>query len=683
LTGVVGTSVKRTEDARFTTGTGSFLDDIKLSGMSRAVILRSPYAHARIVSIDTSAAETMPGVLAVFTGKDLAEIPPLPCAWPAGGADGPYTNNLNTPRLLALDDVKWTGEGLAMVIAESPEQAADAVEAIVIDLEELPVVVDSEAAMADGAPQLHENAAGNMAFEWWNGDKEGTEAALERAEVVVTQRLINQRLIPTPMEVRGAIGRFDPGTDEYTIWMTSQAPHVMRLLITAFVLGIPENKVRVISPDIGGAFGSKIFLYTEWVLVAWASKQLGGRPVKFVESRRENFVATTHGRDHVTDVRIAGTRDGRVTALHVKTLANMGGRLSTIGPGTATTLYGRVLTGPYAIPDAYVEVTGVYTNTAYVDAYRGAGRPEATYVIERAMDLFAAEIQMDRAELRRRNFLPKDSFPYHNPSGMYRSWNGEEVAIDSGDYEPALEKALKMAGYAERDATREAAMARGKYLGLGLSSYVEICGAAPSKWIGAVGEGWGAAMWESANIRIHLTGKVTVTTGSQTQGQGLETTMAQVAASELGVPMDDVLVEHSDTLGTPFGYGTYASRSAAVGATAIVRAAEKIRRKAALVAAHLLEAAVEDIVHEDGKYFVKGAPAKAKTIAEIAFATDLGFDLPAGVEPFLDETAYYDAENCTWPFGTHVAIVEVDAETGHVDLIRYVAVDDVATRSTP
>jgi len=682
----IGTPLKRREDPRFITGTGSYLDDVKLSGVAHAAILRSPYAHARIRGIDTAAAKAMPGVLAVVTGGDLADLPALPCAWPAGGASGGgglYTNNLDTPRLLALDDVKWAGEGVAMVVAETSELAHDAIDLIEVDWDPLPAVVDAWEAVQPGAPQLHENAANNVACAWFTGDKDGTAAAIEGAEVVVRQRIVNQRLIPNPMEVRGAIGRYEPGTDEYTVWLSSQTPHIMRLLITAFVLGIPEHKVRVISPDVGGAFGSKIFLYTEWVLVMLASKQLGGRPVKWVESRRENYVATTHGRDHVTDLTVAGTRDGIVTGLEVHTWANLGGRLSTIAPGVPTTLYGRVLSGPYAIPNVWCEVTGVYTNTVFVDAYRGAGRPEATYVLERAMDLFAAEIGMDRAEVRRRNFLPADSFPHKNVSGLYRSWNGQELSIDSGDYEPALDKALAMAGYADLAALKAEARERGKLLGLGISSYIEVCGVAPSKWIGAVGEGWGAAMWESANIRIHLTGKVVVTTGSQSQGQGHETTMAQIAASTLGVPVDDVLVKHSDTLGAPFGYGSYGSRSGAVGGTAVVKAADKIIDKAKKVAAHLLEASPDDIEVEAGRYFVRGSPEVARTLGEIAFATDLGFDLPDGVEPFLDETAYYDAPNCTWPFGTHIAIVEVDRDTGLVDLVRYIAVDDVGKKINP
>jgi carbon-monoxide dehydrogenase large subunit len=682
----LGTPLKRKEDPRFITGTGSYLDDVKLSNVAHAAILRSPYAHARIRGIDTSAAAAMPGVIAIITGQDLKDLPALPCAWPAGGASGGgglYTNNLDTPRLLALDDVKWAGEGVALVVAETSEQAHDAIDAIEVDWDPLPAIVDAWEAVQPGAPQLHENAPNNVACTWFTGDKDGTAAAIDAAEVVVRQRLVNQRLIPNPMEVRGAIGRYEPGTDEYTVWMSSQTPHIMRLLITAFVLGIPEHKVRVISPDVGGAFGSKIFLYTEWVLVMLASKQLNGRPVKWVESRRENYVATTHGRDHVTEIEVAGTRDGTVTGLRVNTWANLGGRLSTIAPGVPTTLYGRVLSGPYAIPNVWCEVTGVYTNTVFVDAYRGAGRPEATYVLERAMDLFAAEIGMDRAEVRRRNFLTVDSFPHKNPSGLYRSWNGQELEIDSGNYEPALDKALELAGYGDLDARKAEAFERGKLLGLGISSYIEVCGVAPSKWIGAVGEGWGAAMWESCNIRVHLTGKVVVTTGSQNHGQGHETTMAQVAASALGVSVDDVIVKHSDTLGAPFGYGSYGSRSGAVGATAVVKAADKINDKARKVAAHLLEASPDDIEVEAGRFFVRGSPDRAKTLGEIAFATDLGFDLPEGVEPFLDETAYYDVPNCTWPFGTHIAIVEVDRDTGEVDLVRYIAVDDVGKKINP
>ncbi len=683
-----GASMKRKEDPRFITGAGNYLDDIKLSGMTFASILRSPYAHARISGIDTSAAAKMPGVVAVFTGRDMEnDLNPLPCAWAAGGASGGevggVTNNLNTPRALALDDVKWTGEGVAVVIAETLEQAIDAREAVDVDWEPLPTVVDAEKATEDGAPQLHENAPNNVAVTWSVGDPEGTASAIDGAEVVIRQRLVNQRLIPNPIDARGAIGRWDPGGDDYTIWMTSQTPHIMRLLLSAFVFGVPEHKIRCISPDVGGAFGTKIFCYPEWALVAWASKRLGGRPVKWYETRSENYQATTHGRDHITHIEVGATRAGEVTGLRVKTYANLGGRLSTIGPGIPTTLYGRLLSGPYKIPNVFCEVVGTYTNTVFVDAYRGAGRPEATYVLERAMDLVADETGVDPVEVRRRNFLPPDAFPHKNVSGLYRSWNGVELAIDSGNYEPALDRALEMVGYADFDTKRKEAADRGRYLGIGLSTYIEMCGVAPSKWIGVVGEGWGAAMWESANIRIHLTGKVVLTIGTASHGQGHETTMAQIVAEGLGVPVEDVLVEHSDTSGTPFGYGTYGSRSAAVGGMAAYTAVEKIKEKAKRLAAHMLEASPEDMEYVEGGARVKGSPDKVKTIAEVALAAHVGYDLPAGMEPYLDETAYYDAPDCTWPFGTHIAVVEVDKETGKVDLVRYVAVDDVGKKINP
>ena len=680
-TDVLGAPVKRREDPRFITGEGRYVDDIKMTGMAHCAVLRSPYAHANIRSVDTTRARTMPGVLAVFTGADIP-YNPLPFAWPAGGSAG-LQNNVNMPRVLATDSVKWTGEGVAAVVAETREQAVDALGAIHVDYEPLPVVVDAEKATQPGAPQLHENAPNNVVFTWTVGDRDGTDRAIESAEVVVRQRIVNQRLIPNAMEVRGDVGRYDPGSDEYTIWMSSQTPHIQRLLLAAFVMGIPEHKIRCISPDVGGAFGSKIFTYADMPLVLFASKQLGGRPVKFVESRTENYQATIHGRDHITYLEVASTRTGEVTGLRVKTYANLGGRLSTIAPGIPTTLYGRMLSGPYRIPNVFCEVVGVYTNTVFTDAYRGAGRPEASYVLERAMDLVADELGIDPAEVRRTNFLPPDSFPYRNPSGLYRASGGAEVFIDSGNYEPAMDKALAMAGYADIPRLKEDARRRGRYLGVGLSTYIEICGVAPSKWIGAVGDGWGAAMWESANIKVHLTGKIVATVGTQPQGQGHETTYAQILAHELGVPMEDITIQHSDTHGAPFGYGSYGSRTAAVGGTAAVKAAAKVREKARRMAAHMLEASVDDIEVEGATYRVKGSPDKSKTLQEIAFALDLGFTLPEDMEPYLDETAYYDAPNTTWPFGTHVAIVEIDEETGVVELTRYVAVDDVGKKINP
>jgi aerobic carbon-monoxide dehydrogenase large subunit len=680
-TDVLGARIKRVEDPRFITGNGNYLDDIKLASMAHMAILRSPYANANIRSVDVSAAKAMPGVAAVFVGADIP-YNPLPMAWPAGGSAG-IQNNVNTPRVLATDSVKWTGEGVAAVVADTAAQAFDALDAIVVDYEPLPAVVDAEKAVAPGAPQLHENAPNNIVFEWNVGDKAGTDAAIDSAEVVVRQRIVNQRLIPNPMETRGDIGWYNPGTDEYTVWMSSQTPHIQRLLLTAFVTGIPEHKVRCISPDVGGAFGTKIFCYADMALCMFASKAIGGRPVKWVESRREGYQSTIHGRDHITYLEIAGTKDGEITGLRVKTYANLGGRLSTIGPGIPTTLYARVLSGCYKIPNVYCEVTGVYTNTTFVDAYRGAGRPEATYVIERAMDLFAAEIGMDRAAIRRKNFIAPDAFPYENPSGLGTASGGAKIYIDSGNYAPALDKALTTVGYYDLDKAKAEARTRGKYLGLGLSTYIEVCGVAPSKWIGAVGEGWGAAMWESANIKMHLTGKTVVTVGTQPQGQGHETTYSQVVSHELGIPMEDIVVQHSDTQGTPFGYGSYGSRTSSVGMTAAIKSAGKIREKARRMAAHMLEASVDDIEVDGANYFVKGSPDRVKTIQEIAFAIDLAFDPPEGMEPYLDETAYYDTPNCTWPFGTHIAIVEIDEETGHVELVRYVAVDDVGKKINP
>ncbi len=669
-TKLVGQAIKRREDPRLITGQGTFLDDIKLPGMTHACVLRSPYAHAKIKSIDTSKAKAHPGVVAVFTGEDMLDLNPLPCAWQAGRVK----NNVNTPRVLAVGEVHFAGDPVALVIAEDRYIARDACDLIEVEYEPLPVVVDAKKATEPGAPQLHENAPNNIVMEWEAGDKAKADAAVAAAEVVVREQIINQRLIPTPMETRGAVARYEPATDEFTLWTTSQAPHVLRLLLTAFVFGIPETKLRVISPDIGGGFGQKIFCYNDAAFTMWAARKIG-RPVKFVEDRSENYKYSTHGRDHITDVELAGNRDGTITGLRVTTYANLGAYLSTVAPGIPTTLYGRIITGVYRIPAAYVKVYGVYTNTAMVDAYRGAGRPEASYLIERMVDRFAAEIGMDPAEVRRKNFIPPDAFPYDNGLGL--------LPYDSGNYEAALNKALEIVGYADFRKEQEEARKQGRYLGLGISSYVEICGIAPSKWMGLPGEGWGAGLWESANVRVHLTGKVVVTTGSLPHGQGVETTFAQIVADELGVPYDDIVIEHSDTLGTPFGYGTYGSRSLAVGGTAVYRSVAKIKEKAKKIAAHMLEANPDDMVYENGRVYVKGSPDRAKTLGEIALQASVAYDLPEGMEPFLDETSYYDPPNCTFPFGTHIAIVEVDPDTGIVDLKRYVAVDDCGNVINP
>jgi carbon-monoxide dehydrogenase large subunit len=676
-TRVFGASIKRKEDPRLITGEAKYLDDVQLPGMLYAALLRSPYAHAKIKSINTRKAAKAPGVVAVLIGQDFKDLPALPCAWQAEA--GRIKNNVNTPRVLEIDKVTHTGASVAVVVAEDRYAAEDALNLIAVDYEPLPVVVDAEKATQPGAPQIHENAPNNIVMDWSCGDKDAAAAALTSAEVVVRQRLVNQRLIPTPMEPRGCIAQYNAASEEYTVWMTSQTTHIMRLLMTAFVFGIPETKMRVISPQVGGGFGSKIFLYPEYCLMAALAKRLG-RPVKWAETRRENYVATTHGRDHITDIEVGAKKDGTITTLKAKTYANLGGILSTIAPGIPTTLYGRMLSGAYKIPHIYCNVLGVYTNTGMVDAYRGAGRPEATYVVERAVDLVARELKMDPAEVRRKNFIQPGDFPYAPADNILAG-----LKYDSGNYAGTLDKALEMAGYQNFRKEQAEARQQGRYLGVGLSSYVEICGAAPSNWIGVspTGQGWGAAMWESANVRVHLTGKVVVTIGSQTHGQGHETTMAQIVAEELGVSVDDVTVQHSDTAGTPFGYGTYASRSAAVGGMAVYNSVQKIKEKAKRLAAHLLEAAPEDMVYEGGKVYVKGSPDKAKAIGELAAAAALAYSLPTGMEPFLDDITYYDPPECTYPFGTHVCVVEVDKDTGAVKLLRYIAVDDVGRRINP
>ena len=676
-TQTLGASIKRKEDPRLITGEAKYLDDIQLPGMVYAAILRSPYAHAKIKSINKDKAAKVPGVITVLTGEDFKELPALPCAWQAEA--GRIQNNVNTPRVLEIDRVTHTGMGVAVVVAEDRYIAEDALNLIEVDYARLAVVVDAEKTTQDGAPQIHENAPNNICMDWSCGDKNGTDAALGSSEVVVKQRIVNQRLIPNPIEPRGCIAQYMPASEEYTVWMTSQDPHIMRLLMTAFVFGIPETKMRVIAPQVGGGFGTKIFLYPEYCLMVALSKKIG-RPVKWMETRRENYVATTHGRDHVTDIEVGANRDGTITALKVKTYANLGGILSTIGPGIPTTLYGRLLSGAYKIPHIYCNVLGTYTNTGMVDAYRGAGRPEATYVVERAVDLVANELKMDPTEVRRKNFVQPEDFPYAPADNILAG-----LKYDSGNYEKALDMALEMVGYSSFRKEQEEARKHGRYLGVGFSTYIEMCGAAPSAWIGVgpTGQGWGAAMWESANVRVHLTGKVIVTIGTQSHGQGHETTMAQIVAEELGIPVEDITVQLGDTLGTPFGYGTYASRSAAVGGTAVLKSAQKIKEKAKRLAAHMLEAAPEDMTFKDGKAFVKGSPEKGKTIQEVAAAAALAYSMPAGMEPFLDDITYYDPPECTYPFGTHICVVEVDKDTGEVKVLRYLSVDDVGKQINP
>ncbi len=667
VTALFGASIKRREDPRLITGRGRFTDNVALPGLTYAAFVRSPHAHARIRAIDTTEARAIPGVVAVFTGKDLADggVGTLPCGW--------LLPDLKIPpyRPVAVDVASFHGHAVAMVVANSPYAARDGAEAVRVGYEVLPAVVDAERALAPDAPQVHAVAPGNVAFRWSIGDRDKTAEAFDRAHTVTRQRLVNQRLIPNAMEPRACVARYDPSTEELTLWLTSQNPHVIRLLLGAFVLGIPEHKLRVIAGDVGGGFGSKIFLYPEEVAVCWASRQLG-RPVKWAAQRRESYLTDAHGRDHITEAEMAIDADGRILGLRVRTIANMGAFLSTFAPLIPTYLYGTLLSGVYEIPAIWCEVTGVFTNTTPVDAYRGAGRPEATYVVERLVDLSARQRGLDPAEIRRRNFIPPEKFPYQTPVAF---------VYDSGNYPRAFDRLLEMLDYARMRAEQAKARGEGRLLGIGFSTYIEACGPAPSKIAGALGAQ--AGLWESAHIRVHPTGKVTVFTGSHAHGQGHETTFAQLVADRLGVPIDDVDVVHGDTGLVPFGMGTYGSRSAAVGGAAIYACVEKVVDKGRKIAAHLLEAAESDVVFEQGRYHVAGAPDRAKTFQEVALAAYLAHNLPQGLEPGLEATSFYDPSNFVFPFGAHAAVVEVDADTGEVKLLRYLAVDDVGRVINP
>ena len=620
-----GSSIKRREDPRMITGRGAYTDDVKLPGQTHAAFVRSPHAHARVRRVDVARARAVPGVVAAFTGQDLAEggVNPLPCGW--------LLPDIKIPeyRGIATTKVHYVGHAVAVVIGESPYAARDGADAVTVDYDVLPAVVDGEKAVRPGAPQLHDNAPGNVAFRWSIGDKDKTDAAIKGAARVVKQRLINQRLIPNAIEPRASMASYNSATGELTAWIASQGPHVHRLLMAAFVLGIPEHKMRVISGDVGGGFGSKIFVYPEEVTVCWATKRLG-RPVKWTAERRESFMTDAHGRDHATEVEMAVDQGGKIVALRVKTTANMGAYLSTFAPLIPSYLYGTMLSGVYEIPQIYCEVVGALTNTTPVDAYRGAGRPEATYLLERMCDLTARALGQDPAEFRRRNFIASSKFPYQTPVAFQ---------YDSGNYGPALDRALQMLDYKKVRAEQEAARKQGRHLGIGLATYIEACGPAPSQVVGALGGQ--AGLWESAQVRVHPTGKVTVFTGAHSQGQGHETTFAQLAADELGLPFEDVELVHGDTAAMPFGMGTYGSRSAAVGGSAIYSAIGKIKDKGKKIAAHLLEASEADIEYQDGKFGVRGSPGRVKTFGEIALMAYLAHNLPKGLEPGLEATSFW------------------------------------------
>jgi aerobic carbon-monoxide dehydrogenase large subunit len=660
----VGTPARRREDFRFLTGQGTYTDDIDRPHQLHAYILRSPHAHARITGLDASAASRASGVAAIYTGKDMAAdgVGGLPCGWQIHSKDGsPMAEPPHPP--LAVDRVRHVGDPVAVVIAETLAQAREAAEQVRVDYGEEAAVVDPAEALKPGAPQVFAEAPGNLCYDWHLGDLGAVEAGFAKAARVVKLDLVNNRLVPNAMEPRAAIGEFDRATGDYTLFTTSQNPHVIRLLMGAFVLHIPEAKLRVVAPDVGGGFGSKIYHYAEEAIVTWAAGKLR-RPVKWTAERSESFMSDAHGRDHVTHVELALDAQAKFLALKVSTIANMGAYLSTFAPCIPTYLYGTLLAGTYTTPAIYVETKAVFTHTVPVDAYRGAGRPEATFLLERIVDLAADEIGMDPAELRRRNFIPATAFPYQTPVALQ---------YDSGDYLTTLELALKAADYAGFEARRREAMARGRLRGIGIATYIEACGIAPSAVVGSLGAR--AGLYESAVVRVHPTGSVSILTGSHSHGQGHETTFSQLVADRLGIPIESIEIVHGDTAKIPYGMGTYGSRSLAVGGSAIVKAMDKVVAKGRKIAAHLLEAAEADVEFADGNFTVAGTD-RSKTFGEVALTAYVPHNYPDDLEPGLDETAFYDPKNFTYPSGAHIAEVEIDPETGHVTIANFTASDD-------
>ena len=668
----IGASVRRKEDLRFISGRGHYTDDMNKPNQTHAVIRRSDRPHAKILSIDTAAARAAPGVVAVYIAADLEKdaLGGLPCGWQIHSKDGSPMAEPPHP-ILASGKVRHVGDPIAVVIAETREQAKDAAELLVIELEDLPAIATVTDALKPGAPIVHDEVGSNTCYDWHIGDKDIVDAAFKTAAHVVKLDLTNNRLVPNAMEPRCAIGEFDPMSDEYTLTTTSQNPHVIRLLMGAFVLHLPEHKLRVVAPDVGGGFGSKIYHYAEEAIVTWSAGKLK-RPVKWTADRTEAFMSDAHGRDHVSTAEMALNAEGDFLALRVSTIANMGAYLSTFAPAVPTYLYATLLAGVYKTPAVYAEVHAVFTNTVPVDAYRGAGRPEATFLLERLMDVIAHDTGIDRVELRRRNFIPADAFPYQTPVALQ---------YDSGDHQTTLAKALEYAKWDEFPARKAEAASRGKLRGIGISTYVEACGIAPSKLVGQLGAR--AGLYEVANIRVHPTGSVTVFTGTHSHGQGHETTFAQLISEQLGMPISQIDVVHGDTNKIPFGMGTYGSRSLAVGGSAMVMAMDKIIAKGKKIAAHLMEASVEDIEFGGGKFSVAGTD-KVKTFGEIALTAYVPHNYPIEtLEPGLDETAFYDPKNFTFPGGCHVCEVEIDPETGVTSVIAFTAVDDVGRVINP
>lgn len=665
----IGAPVRRKEDQRFITGQGRYTDDLARPGQAHAAFVRSPHAHARINGIDTSAAAAMPGVVAILTGDDLAadKIGGLICGWMIHSKDGSPMKAGPHPAL-AQGKVRYVGDHVAVVIADTLAQARDAAEAVVVDYEVLPAIADTAKARGAGAV-VHDEAPDNVVYEWHLGDKAATEAAFARAAHVTTLDITNNRLVPNPIETRAAIGEYDAGTGGYTLYTTSQNPHVARLVLSAFIGIAPEHQLRVIAPDVGGGFGSKIFIYAEETVCVWAAKKVG-RPVKWTSDRTEAFLADAHGRDHVTRAQMAVDDTGKIIGLRVHTVANLGAYLSTFSSSVPTYLYAPLLSGQYDIPAIYAEVDGVYTNTAPVDAYRGAGRPEATYVVERLVEVTARQLGMDPAKFRKKNYIKR--FPHQTPVIMN---------YDIGDYGASLEKALEISDYKGFPKRKRESARRGKLRGIGFSSYIEACGIAPSQAVGSLGAGVG--LWESAEVRVNPTGSIEVLTGSHSHGQGHETTFAQLVSDRLGVPIETVNIVHGDTDKVQFGMGTYGSRSGAVGMSAISKAIDKVIAKAKKVAAYALEASEGDIEFESGRFKVAGTD-KSLAFGEVALQAYIAHKFSGqDLEPGLKEGAFYDPTNFTFPAGVHVCEVEIDPDTGVTTIERFTAVDDFGVVINP
>lgn len=676
MTKFIGKSIKRVEDKRFLTGKGKYTDDIVLLGMTFGYVLRSPYAHAKILSIDTTAAAAHAEVVAIFTGKDIeaSGVGGVPCGWQVDFKNGDTMQEPKHP-LLVVNKTRHVGDGVVFVIAESREAAKDAADLVVVEYEELPAVVDMAEAIKDGATLVHDDLSSNKSFDWELGNpKAEVDEAMSKAHHITTLEFINQRMVCNAMEPRAVIGSFDTTSEKYTLYTSSQNPHLIRLLMCAFVLGIPEHKVQVISPDVGGGFGSKIFHYAEEALCIWSSARIG-RPIKWVADRSESFITDAHGRDHVTKAEMGFDKEGNILGLRISTLANMGAYLSTFAPAVPTWLHGTLLQGLYTTPKIHIDLIAVFTNTVPVDAYRGAGRPEATYLLERIIETAALEMDIDPAELRFKNFIA----PF---DGVEQEGYQTQVALqyDSGNYHETLKKAMKMVDYEAFRKEQKEARANGKYLGIGFSTYIEACGIAPSAVVGALGAR--AGLYEVAQVRVQPTGKVNVFTGAHSHGQGHETTFAQVVADRLGIPLEDVEIVHGDSDAVGFGMGTYGSRSLAVGGSAIVKSVDKIIEKGTKIAAHLLEAAEGDLEYAEGKWTVKGTD-KSIGFGDVSLTAYVPHNYPEGLEPGLDFNSFYDPANFTYPFGTHIAVVEVDGDTGKVTLKRFIAVDDVGNVINP